>query len=154
MASVSDPNVVLDLRAKLEATGLFDRFEVDRVAKIAVKPKATQGELDAAITPVSLRLLTRFKAAKAASLVEPEGSRAFQAAKDEMAALVLFKGDLGTYARVYEFLGCQSALNSFQLIGPQGRTDCLVAAPNGCVGVGATDERCQSRPKPFGNSTA
>jgi type I restriction enzyme R subunit len=105
VASVSDPNVVLDLRAKLEATGLFDRFEVDRVAKVAVKPKATQGELDAAITPVSLRLLTRFKAAKAASLVEPEGSRAFQAAKDEMAALVLFKGDLGTYARVYEFLG-------------------------------------------------
>ena len=39
---------------------------------------------------------------------------------------------------------CQTALNSFQvtacksfqLIGPQGRTDCLVAAPNGCVGVG------------------
>ncbi len=57
---------------------------------------------------------------------------------------------------------CQTALNSFQvtacksfqLIGPQGRTDCLVAAPNGCVGVGATEDCCQSRPKPFGNSTA
>ena len=105
LASVSDPNVVLDLRAKLEATGFFDRYEVDRVAKVAVKPKATQGELDAAITPVSLRLLTRFRAAKAASLAEPGGSRAFQAAKDEMAALVLFKGDLATYTRVYEFLG-------------------------------------------------
>ncbi len=105
LAAVSDPNVVLDLRAKLEATGFFDRFEVDRVAKVAVKPKATQGELDAAITPVSLRLLTRFKMAKAALQAEPEGTPAHKAAKDETDSLVLFKADLGTYARIYEFLG-------------------------------------------------
>ena len=52
LADVSDPNVVLDLRAKLEATGCFDRYEVERVAKVALKPKATQGELDAALSGI------------------------------------------------------------------------------------------------------
>jgi len=105
LADVSDPNVVLDLRAKLEATGFFDRFEMDRVAKVAVKPKATQAELDAAITPISMRLLTRFKIARDHWQAEPEGSPAQKSAKDEMDALILFKADLGTYARMYEFLG-------------------------------------------------
>ena len=75
--------------------------------------------------------------------------------------LELLNDHMGQFFTPYD-VSCQTALNSFQvtacknfqLIGPQGRTDCLVAAPNGCVGVGATDERCQSRPKPFGNSTA
>ena len=61
LADISDPNVVLDLRNKLEAVGFYDRFEVDRVAKVAINPKATQGDLDAAIGPPSSRLLTRFK---------------------------------------------------------------------------------------------
>ena len=105
LADVSDPNVVLDLRAKLEATGNFDRYEVERVAKVALKPKATQSELDAALTPVSLRLLTRFKHARDAARNEPEGSATRQAGKDEMDGLLLFRSDLATFARVYDFLG-------------------------------------------------
>ena len=105
LADVSDPNVVLDLRAKLEATGCFDRYEVARVAKVGLKPKATQGELDAALTPVSSRLLTRYKHAREAARNEPEGSAARQAGKDEMDGLLLFRSDLATYARVYDFLG-------------------------------------------------
>ncbi len=53
LADVSDPNVVLDLRNKLDATGCHDRFEIDRVAKVAVNPNATQASLDAAIGPIS-----------------------------------------------------------------------------------------------------
>ncbi|MDJ0390272.1 DEAD/DEAH box helicase family protein [Roseomonas sp. E05] len=105
LAGVSDPNVVLDLRNKLEATGYYDRFEAERVARVAVNPKAAQGDLDAAIGPVSNRLLTRFKQAQASARAEPEKSRTWQAAKDEMDALLLFKRDLGSYIRVYEFLG-------------------------------------------------
>jgi type I restriction enzyme R subunit len=105
LADVSDPNVVLDLRNKLEATGYYDRFEAERVARVAVNPKAAQADLDAAIGPVSNRLLTRFKQAQASFRAEPEKSGAWQAAKDEMDALVLFKRDLGSYTRVYEFLG-------------------------------------------------
>jgi type I restriction enzyme R subunit len=105
LAGVSDPNVVLDLRSKLDATGYYDQHEVERVAKVAINPKATQGDLDAAITPVSSRLLIRFKHAKQAFAAGADGDKAQQAAKNEMEALLLFKGDLGSYVRVYEFLG-------------------------------------------------
>ena len=105
LADVSDPNVVLDLRNKLDAAGFYDRFEVERVAKVAINPKATQGDLDAAIGAPSSRLLTRFKQAQQAFRGEPDGSKAQQAAKDEMDALWLFKRDLGSYIRMYEFLG-------------------------------------------------
>jgi type I restriction enzyme R subunit len=105
LADISNPNVVLDLRNKLEATGYYDRFEAERVARVAVKPKAAQSELDAAIGPVSNWLLTRFKQAQASFRAAPEKSSAWKAAKDEMDALVLFKRDLGSHIRVYEFLG-------------------------------------------------
>jgi len=105
LADVSDPNVVLDLRNKLDAMGLYDRFEVERVAKVAVNPKATPADLDAAIGPVSNRLLTRFRQAQQASRAGADGTKAREAAKAEMEVLLLFKRDLGSYVRLYEFLG-------------------------------------------------
>lgn len=105
LADVSDPNVVLDLRNKLEATGYYDRYEAERVARVVINPKATQAELDAAIGPVSNRLLVRFKEAQSRFHANPENSAPWQAAKDEMEALLLFKSDLGSFIRVYEFLG-------------------------------------------------
>ena len=105
LADISDPHVVLDLRSKLEATGYFDDHEVARVAKALLTPNAKQADLDAAIMPVSSRLLTRFRHAKQAHQAGTDGSKAKQAAKDEMDALLLFKRDLGSYVRVYEFLG-------------------------------------------------
>jgi type I restriction enzyme R subunit len=105
LAEVSDPKVVLDLRNKLDATAYYDQFEVDRVVAVAVNPKSTQAQLDAAICPVSNRLLTRFKQARHAGQAEPEGSKGHQEATDTQAALILFKADLGSYVRVYGFLG-------------------------------------------------
>jgi type I restriction enzyme R subunit len=89
----------------LPSVGYYDQYEVERVAKVAINPKATQGDLDAAIGPVSSRLLTKFKQAQQAFRGEPDGSKAQRAAKDEVDALWLFKRDLGSYVRVYEFLG-------------------------------------------------
>lgn len=105
LADVSDPNLVLDLRNKLDGSGRYDQFEVDRVAGVVVNPKATQAQLDAAITPVSQRLLTQFRQAKETRKDAAEGSTSYLNAKDEMDALLLFKKDLGTFVRVYEFLG-------------------------------------------------
>lgn len=102
LADVSDPNLVLDLRNKLDAFDLYGWAEVERVAGAAVGPKATQTALDAAIGPISSRLLVRFKQVRQA---EPEGSAARRAAKDEAEALLLFRHDLGGYIRAYEFLG-------------------------------------------------
>ena len=65
--------------------------------------------LVAAIEPVADRLLKRYMAARQ-NLQDAEASAIkdgpmAQAAKDEMAALTLFKRDLGTFVRVYAFLG-------------------------------------------------
>jgi type I restriction enzyme, R subunit len=105
LADVSDPNVVLDLRNKLDAAGRYDQSEVDGVAEVVVNPKATQAQLDAAISPVSHRLLTQFKQVQQARKNAPEGSKSWQDSGDEMDALLLFKKDLGTFVRIYEFLG-------------------------------------------------
>ena len=104
LANVSDPNVVLELRNKLDGALVYDRYEVDRVATVAVDPQATQPMLDAALGPVSSRALTRFRHAQQAFSGGADGSKARKAAKDEMDVLVLFKRDLGSYVRVYEFL--------------------------------------------------
>ena len=110
LAGVTDPNLIFDLRAKLDATGHYDDFEVERVVQVELNPKTTQAQLVAAIEPVADRLLKRFKAAtealKAASEKFPNGELGpeGQAAKDELEALTLFKRDLGTFVRVYAFL--------------------------------------------------
>src|SRR5690606_18597283 len=72
LANVTDPNLVYDLRAKLDAHGHYDEFEVHRVVKVELDPASKQGDLVAAIMPVADRLLRsyrdaqeRFKAATA-----------------------------------------------------------------------------------------
>lgn len=102
----TDPHLVYDLRAKLDASGHYDDYEVERVAKVDTDPNGTQKALDAAIAPVADRLLKRYKAAqqaKAAADGEQDG-KASQAAKDTLDALVLFKNDMGAYVRLYAFL--------------------------------------------------
>jgi len=106
LEGVTDPNIVLDLKAKLDAGGWYDSHEVDRVAKVLMNPKSTQGELVGAINPVADRLLKRFSAAKAAKATADEAGdeKAVKAATDAMNTLVLFKADIGTFVRVYTFL--------------------------------------------------
>lgn len=102
----TDPHLVYDLRAKLDASGHYDDFEVDRVAKVELDPQGTQQQLSAALAPVAQRLLTKYKAAQQAraAAVEQKNADAEQAAKDTLDALVLFKGDMGAFVRLYAFL--------------------------------------------------
>jgi len=103
---ITDPNLIFDLRAKLDAAGHYDSFEVDRVAAVLMDPKATQGDLIGAMEPVADRLLKRYRAAKAAwvAATERDEGKEAKAAKDEMDALILFKADVATFVRVYTFL--------------------------------------------------
>lgn len=106
LEAATDPHLVYDLRAKLDATGYYDEFEVDRVAKVDLDPKGTQKQLDAAIAPIADRLLKRYKAAqqdKAAAEAQDD-PKAAQAAKDALDALLLFKNDMGAFVRLYAFL--------------------------------------------------
>lgn len=106
LEGVTDPNLIFDLRAKLDAAGHYDGYEVDRVAAVVMNPKSTQGDLAAAVGPVADRLLKQFGAAKArlAAAQEDKDDKAAKAAKEEMDALTLFKGDMASFIRVYTFL--------------------------------------------------
>jgi type I restriction enzyme R subunit len=106
LEAVTDPNLVYDLRAKLDASGHYDTFEVERVAKVETDPAGTQAQLSAAIAPVADRLLKRYKAAQQARAAAEAGEdeAADKTAKDTLDALVLFKNDMGAFVRLYAFL--------------------------------------------------
>jgi len=118
LSATTDPNLVYNLRAKLDAAGHYDDFEVDRVVAVEMKPDAKQGELVAALEPVLDRLMKRYKAAQAALTVSlqtspasatasdarPSIPPAAKAAREELDALLLFKNDMGAYIRLYTFL--------------------------------------------------
>jgi len=106
LENVTDPNLVFDLRAKLDAAGHYDDFEVDRVVKAELNPNAKQGDLVAAIMPVADRLLRSYRDAQSRMRIA-EGKKDTEAkkqAKDEIDALLLFRNDLGAFVRLYAFL--------------------------------------------------
>ena len=106
LADVTDPHLVFDLRAKLDAAGHYDEFEVERVVTVAMKQNAKQSELTGALEPVVSRLLRRYKAAQERLKVAQaaDDAAAAEAAQGELNALMLFKGDMGAFQRMYAFL--------------------------------------------------
>ena len=106
LEGVTDPNLVLDLKGKLDASGHYDEFEVERVAAVEMNPRAKQGDLIAAIEPVADRLLKRYKAAqeRLSNARERDDLDGASDAQDEINALVLFKNDMAAYQRAYSFL--------------------------------------------------
>ncbi len=106
LEDVTDPNLVYNLRAKLDATAYYDEFEVDRVAAAEMNPRARPSELQAAIHPVADRLVRRFKEARQRwkDAVERGDEASKEDAHAEIEALQLFKGDLGSFGHAYTFL--------------------------------------------------
>lgn len=106
LAATTDPNIVYNLRAKLDAAGHYDDMEVDRVVAVELSENAQQSELLKALEPVADRLLRNYKSAQLAfrGAKERNDSAATEAAQQELNALILFKGDMGAYVRLYTFL--------------------------------------------------
>ncbi len=106
LSATTDPNLVFNLRAKLDATGHYDDFNVNRVVEVDLNPSAKQSDLVAALEPVVDRLLKLFKTgqAKLREALEINDSAAAEAAKAGLDALTLFKGDMGAFLRLYTFL--------------------------------------------------
>ena len=127
LEDVTDPNLVLNLRAKLDAAGHYDDFEVERVVAVELKPNAKQSELAAAVEPIVDRLHKQYKAAnvslKTARKALEDAKAAAKAnqetlpksvvdeyevpvkkAQDELTALLLFQSDMGAYQRLYTYL--------------------------------------------------
>ena len=106
LAGVTDPYLVQNLKERLDAAGHYDEPEVNRVVEAFLRPTIRQAELTAAVTPVTDRLLKRYKAARDRQRValEQKDQKAADEAKAEADAIVLFRDNLGNYVRVYTFL--------------------------------------------------
>jgi type I restriction enzyme R subunit len=92
LTGVSDPNIIHDLQNKLDDAQIYSEAEVELFAKAAVNPKAKQAEIQAAIAPAVDRFRKQWQAARAAD------------DKAALDALTIFRKDMGTFVRVYEFL--------------------------------------------------
>ena len=106
LENVTDPNMIFDLRAKLDAMGHYDEHEIDRVVRAELDPNAKQSDLIKAIEPVASRLMGQFSEAKTAKVnAQESGDEAAEKdAEDTMRALEMAKGDMQTFLRVYAFL--------------------------------------------------
>ena len=94
LAEATDPQLIFNLKAKLDSQNHYDEFEIERVVKVLLDPNAKQSQLIGALEPIAQRLMNAYKQARQARH------------QDEVDALTLFRSDLGTYVRFYTFL-CQ-----------------------------------------------
>jgi type I restriction enzyme R subunit len=106
LSGATDPNIVLDLRIKLDATGYYDDFEVNRVVEAELNPNPKQKQLEAAIAPVAQRLLNQYAVAKTKKKAAEAADEhtGVESAQEEMASLDLFRKDMISFQRMYSFL--------------------------------------------------
>lgn len=106
METASDPNLIFDLRSKLDASGYYDDNEVDRVIRAEMNPKVRQSDLAAAIYPVADRLLKMYKSARdeRQTARERHDDTAAKSAQDRLESLVLFRSDMSGFVKLYTFL--------------------------------------------------
>jgi type I restriction enzyme, R subunit len=93
LTNVTDPNLVFDLGMKLDATGYYDEFEVNRAVEVEFNPHAKQSDLTGALEPVLSRRLQRCKAAqdKLKVATSKEDGKTATDAQNELNALMLIK---------------------------------------------------------------
>ncbi len=120
LEDVTNPNIIYDMQTKLEASTIFTTAEVENYAKAFFDPKGTQASMSSAIKPAVDRYKVQYK--QALELIN--GIKAnltiAKKEKDEKAihnyeldlkeanevknALDIFKKDLISFVRMYEFL--------------------------------------------------
>lgn len=120
LTGVTDPNIIFDLQLKLDEQGIYTQSEIDQFAQAYFDPKGTQAAMAAAVKPAADRFKVRYKAAldvishaKAdlanakQNKIEAEihnAERELSNAGEDKDALDLFKKDLTSFVRMYEFL--------------------------------------------------
>jgi len=120
LTNVSDPNMIFELQMKLDANDIYTQNEVEQFAHAYFDPKGTQEAMSAAVKPSADRYKVRYKnvldALKSANTALANAKENkddtgihnaqldIKRAKEDKDALELFKKDLGTFIRMYEFL--------------------------------------------------
>lgn len=130
--TVSDPNLVYDLFHKLKATGIFTWSEVEAFSDAYFDPKRGAEALPGYIKPAVERFTKRYKLASEAvrecrqmlKRIEREGGsatdkvnaeRRVKEATEARGELDLFKKDLNSYVRFYEFVSQITAFDDESL---------------------------------------
>lgn len=117
---VSDPNLIFDLNEKLRAAGIFQWPEVEQFCVAFYQKSKSNAALANICKPAVQRWQIRYKAAmlayqQAREVLErtkltgdpvllANAEKGFKAAKKDKDALEIFKKDLGTFVRFYEFM--------------------------------------------------
>ena len=64
LSEATDPNLILDLKTKLDAQNHYNEYEVVRVVRVLLDPNAKQSQLISALEPVAQRLMNTYKEAR------------------------------------------------------------------------------------------
>ncbi len=95
----TDPNLVHDLSAKLDTFGIYTQAEIDQCAEAFVRAasdSALRDKMFAAIDPAKKMFAGRYQAALLAN--DGRGDKA------ALAELDMFRKDVGTFVRLYDFM--------------------------------------------------
>ncbi|WP_312261294.1 type I restriction endonuclease [Candidatus Igneacidithiobacillus taiwanensis] len=103
LSGVTDPEIIFDLRTKLDAQGWYTEADIDAVARL-VYEGGKQSALDQVLVPIATRILQAYREAREERQRAAPNSEAEAQARDRMESLILFKKDLGNYVRLYGFL--------------------------------------------------
>ena len=120
LEDVTDPNIVYDMQSKLEASTIFTAMEVENYAQAFFNPKGTQAAMSAAIKPAVDRYKVRYKQALEQIEATKENLAVAKKENDDKGvhnlelelkevnevknALDIFKRELMSFVRMYEFL--------------------------------------------------
>ncbi|KEQ12605.1 Restriction endonuclease, type I, EcoRI, R subunit/Type III [Endozoicomonas montiporae] len=120
LADVSDPDKVFDLYEKLRASGIFTWNEVERFCEAFLAKSKSNAAVSNIVKPAVNRWQTRYSSAIAAYVQAKEmfertkktkdavlianAENSFKECKQEKDRLEIFKKDLGTFTRFYEFM--------------------------------------------------
>jgi len=120
LEDVSDPNLIYELDEKLRAQGIFTNHEVDQFAEAYLQKSKSAAAIANICKPAVQRWQSRYKMAVQAykdakdmlerakrsgdPVIIANADKSFKECKEEKSALEIFKKDLGTFVRFYEFM--------------------------------------------------
>ncbi|WP_127111642.1 type I restriction endonuclease subunit R [Shimia sediminis] len=120
LIDVSNPNLVYDLSDKLRAFGIFKWSEVEQFCEAYLQQNKSNAAISNICKPAVERWTSRYKSAVEAhktayetferakksgdAVLIANTEKTFKECKEEKDALELFKKDLGTFVRFYEFI--------------------------------------------------
>ncbi len=120
LADVSDPDLIFDLYEKLRAAGIFQWHEVEQFCNAFFVKSKSNAAIGNICKPAVERWTHRYKSAVAAykqasdmfertkrtkdAVLIANAENSFKDCKQEKDALEIFKKDIGTFVRFYEFM--------------------------------------------------